>query len=255
MVPDHKHPVPLNDCITATIYFLRTLDTYGVDPSRVILCGDSAGGTSATSICQMLVTQPDLPKIRAQILIYPYVQGFNFQLPSHQQNKNIPFLTLSNLGLYMSLYLDFHPSWTSIIMQNAHVPPEMWKKYGEIINVNSIPKRFKERGYQPMSPGSFNEDAYLESKTLLHTTHSPLIADDDIIAQLPETLLVSCEFDILRDDALLYKKRLEDQGVPVRWHHMEDGFHGVLVSFGQKGFYFPCSLKILNIIITFIKEL
>ncbi|KAM9037830.1 arylacetamide deacetylase-like 4 [Sarcophilus harrisii] len=255
MVPDHKYPAPLNDCITATIHFLRTLDTYGVDPSRVILCGDSAGGSSATSICQMLVTQPDLPKIRAQILIYPYIQGFNFQLPSHQQNKNIPLLTLSDLGLYLCFYFDMDPSWTSIFMQNAHVPPEMQKKYGEIINVNNIPKRFKERGYQPMSPGSFNEDAYLESKMLLQPTNSPLIADDDIIAQLPETLLVSCEFDILRDDALLYKKRLEDLGVPVSWHHIEDGFHGVLFTFGQKVFYFPCSLKILNIIILFIKEL
>uniref|UniRef100_A0A7N4NHJ4 Alpha/beta hydrolase fold-3 domain-containing protein n=1 Tax=Sarcophilus harrisii TaxID=9305 RepID=A0A7N4NHJ4_SARHA len=217
MVPDHKYPAPLNDCITATIHFLRTLDTYGVDPSRVILCGDSAGGSSATSICQMLVTQPDLPKIRAQILIYPYIQGFNFQLPSHQQNKNIPLLTLSDLGLYLCFYFDMDPSWTSIFMQNAH--------------------RFKE------------------SKMLLQPTNSPLIADDDIIAQLPETLLVSCEFDILRDDALLYKKRLEDLGVPVSWHHIEDGFHGVLFTFGQKVFYFPCSLKILNIIILFIKEL
>ncbi|XP_074153738.1 arylacetamide deacetylase-like 4 [Sminthopsis crassicaudata] len=255
MVPDHKYPSAMNDCVTATVHFLRTLDTYGVDPSRLILCGDSAGATSATSICQMLVTQPDLPKIQAQILIYPYVQGFNFQLPSYQQNKNVPFLTSNNLSTYMSLYLDFHPIWKSTIMQNAHVPPEMWKKYGEIISANNIPKRFKERGYQPMSPGPFNEDAYLESKMLLEPKNSPLIADDDIIAQLPQTLLVSCEFDILRDDALLYKKRLEDQGVSVSWHHMEEGFHGVLVSFKQMCFYFPCSLKILNIVISFIKEL
>ena len=33
-------------------------------------------------------------------------------------------------------------------------------------------------------------------------------------------------YDMLRDDALLYKKRLEDQGVPVKWYHVEDGFHG-----------------------------
>ncbi|KAL1777321.1 Arylacetamide deacetylase-like 4 [Sigmodon hispidus] len=59
------------------------------------------------------------------------------------------------------------------------------------------------------------------------------IGDDKIIAQLPKTFLVSCEHDILWDDALLYKKRLEDQSVPVSWYHVEDGFHGCLIPPGE----------------------
>ncbi|XP_027699779.1 arylacetamide deacetylase-like 4 isoform X2 [Vombatus ursinus] len=255
MLPDHRYPSPFYDCISTTIHFLRTLETFEVDPSRVIMCGDSAGGTSATSVCQTLVTQPDLPKIRAQILIYPYLQGFNFQLPSYQQNKYIPFLSWNTVISCMFRYLDIHPSWETTILNGSHVPPEMRKKSEERINVRNIPERFKERGYQYLSPGPFNEIAYLETKQMLWTVNSPLIADDDIIAQLPETLLVSCEFDILRDEALLYKKRLEDQGVPVSWHHIEDGFHGVMLSFDTKPFFFPCSLRILNIVVHFIKDL
>ncbi|XP_068934511.1 arylacetamide deacetylase-like 4 [Petaurus breviceps papuanus] len=255
LVPDHKYPSPYHDCESATIYFLRTLETYGVDPCRVILCGDSAGGTSAASVCQTLVTHPDLPKIRAQLLIYPYLQGFNFQLPSNQQNKNVPFLSWNTLTSCLLRYFDIHPSWETAFLNGAHVPPEMREKSEERINACNIPKRFKEKGYQPKSPGPFNEMAYLETKQILWTVNSPLIADDDIIAQLPETLLVSCEFDSLRDHTLLYKKRLEDQGVPVSWHHIEDGFHGVILSFNTKPFFFPCSLRILNIIIHFIKDL
>ncbi|XP_036598611.1 arylacetamide deacetylase-like 4 [Trichosurus vulpecula] len=255
MVPDHRYPSPFYDCMAASIHFLRTLETYGVDPSRVIICGDSAGGSCATSVCQSLMTQPDLPKIRAQILIYPYLQGFNFQLPSHQQNRNVPFLSWNTFTSCMFQYFDIHPSWETTIWNGAHVPPEMREKSEERISDRNIPKRFKERGYQPMSPGPFNEIAYLETKQLLWTMNSPLMAENDIIAQLPETLLVTCEFDILRDDALLYKKRLEDQGVPVSWHHIEDGFHGVILSFDIKPFFFPCSLRILSIVIHFIKDL
>ncbi|XP_027699656.1 arylacetamide deacetylase-like 4 [Vombatus ursinus] len=255
LAPEHRYPSGLNDCMAASIHFLRTLETYGVDPFRVILCGDSCGGTLVASICQTLMTQPDLPKIRAQILIYPYLQGFNFQLPSYQQNKNVLFLTQNFAISCIFQYFDIQPSWKTAILNGAHLPPEMREKSKERLNVDNIPKKFKEKGYQYMSLGPFNEDAYHENKQLLWTVNSPLIADNDIIAQLPETLLISCEFDVLRDDALLYKKRLEDQGVPVSWHHIEDGFHGVLSTFDKKYFCFPCSLKILNTIVHFIKNL
>ncbi|XP_043847261.1 arylacetamide deacetylase-like 4 [Dromiciops gliroides] len=255
LAPEHKLPCGINDCMAASTHFLSTLETYRVDPSQVIFCGDSVGGTIVASISQALVTQPDLPKIRAQVLIYPYLQGFNFQLPSHQQNKNVLFLTL-NIAIYCIFqYLDIRPSWKTAILNGAHLCPEMQKKSEERISVHNIPKRFKERGYQLMTPSPFNEDAYQENKEILSPRNSPLIADDDIIAQLPEALLVSCEFDILRDDTLLYKKRLEDQGVPVSWHHIEDGFHGVLLTFDNKYFCFPCSLRILNIVVNFINNL
>ncbi|XP_003766811.1 arylacetamide deacetylase-like 4 [Sarcophilus harrisii] len=255
LAPEHRHPSVLNDCMAAFIHFLRTLETYGVDPFHIILCGDSSGGTVTATICQTVVTQPDLPKIRAQIMIYPYLQGFNFQLPSHQQYKNVLFLTRDLAIFCIFQYFDIPLSWKTAILNGAHLSPEMRKKCEEMINADNIPKRFKERGYQPMSPSPFNEEVYMESKQLLSTISSPLTADDDIIAQLPQTLLVSCEFDILWDDTLLYKKRLEDQGVPVNWHHIEDGFHGVLLTFDKKYFCFPYSLKILNIIVHFIKNL
>ena len=65
---------------------------------------------------------------------------------------------------------------------------------------------------------------------------------------------MSCDYDILRDDILLYKKCLEDQGVPVTWYHVEDGFHGSLILFDRKPFSFPCSLKIVNALVSYIKS-
>lgn len=106
-----------------------------------------------------------------------------------------------------------------------------------------------------MSPQYLDEDAYLETKAILDSVNSPLIAEDEVVSRVPEALIVSCEYDVLRDDSLLYKKRLEDLGVPVTWHHVEDGFHGVLSTLDFGYFEFPCSKRILNAIVHFLKGL
>ena len=109
--------------------------------------------------------------------------------------------------------------------------------------------------HQPVFPSPFNGAAYLENKHLLDVDNAPLIRDDETIAQLPKAFLVSCEHDILRDDTLLYMKRLEDQRVPMMWYHVEDGFHGSLLLFDKEIFLFLCSLKIVNAIANYIKSI
>ena len=42
---------------------------------------------------------------------------------------------------------------------------------------------------------------------------SPLMADN--LKGLPKTLLMSCEFDVLKDENFLYKAHLQDAGVKV----------------------------------------
>ncbi|XP_008052469.1 arylacetamide deacetylase-like 4, partial [Carlito syrichta] len=251
--PDHHFPIISLDCLNASIHFLKALEAYGVDPSRVVICGESIGGWVAAFVTQTLLGRSDLPRIRAQVLICPVIQGFSMQLPSFQQNQNVPFLSRKFMVTCMCNYFAIDRSWREAILNGAHVPPDVWRKYGKWISPDNIPKRFKQRGYQPRVPAPFNEVLYLEVKHILDTENSPLTADDEIIAQLPEAFLVSCENDVLRDDSLLYKKRLEDQGVRVTWYHVEDGFHACIILFDKKPFSFPCSLNIVNAIVSYIK--
>ncbi|KAK2105962.1 Arylacetamide deacetylase-like 3 [Saguinus oedipus] len=253
-LPKYKFPVPIRDCLVATIHFLKSLHAYGVDPARVVVCGDSLGGEIATVICQKLVNTPDLPRIRAQILIYAFLQALDIQTPSFQQRKNIPMLTWSFTCYCFHHFLDISPSWQEVIMKGAHLPTKVWEKYRKWLGPENIPERFK-RGYQQKPHEPVNEAAYLELSVVLDVMCSPLIAEDDIVSQLPEACIVSCEYDVLRDSSLLYKKRLEDLGVPVTWHHVEDGFHGVLNTIDMNFLYFPSSTRILNVLTHFIKGL
>ncbi|XP_019661879.1 arylacetamide deacetylase-like 3 isoform X2 [Ailuropoda melanoleuca] len=190
-LPQHKFPVALRDCVVATTHFLKSLNKYGVDPDRVVVCGDSVGGGMATVICQRYLGCPDLPKIRAQILIYASLQAVDFQLPSYQQNKNVPLASRDFAFYCWSTVLDIKPSWKSTIMKGAHLPAEFWKKYRKWLGAENIPERFKKRPYQPKTSEPLNESAYLETSLALDSMNSPLIAEDEVVSQLPETFIVS----------------------------------------------------------------
>ncbi|XP_062049076.1 LOW QUALITY PROTEIN: arylacetamide deacetylase-like 4 [Lepus europaeus] len=252
-LPDHHSPIIMKDCLNASIHFLKALGTYGVDPARVVLCGESVGGGTVAMVTQSLVGRSDLPRIRAQVLIYPIAQAVNLQLPSFQQNQNVPFLTRKFMARLVCNYMTIHHSWHHALVTGSFIPPEAWSKYKKWLSSDNIPKRFKTKSHQPSFPAPFNEAAYLEMKHLLDVENSPILAEDEVIAQLPEAFVVSCGNDILRDDALLYRKRLEDQGVPVTWHHVEDGFHGSVILFDKKHLSFPCSQEIMNAVVCYIK--
>ncbi|XP_028641852.1 arylacetamide deacetylase-like 4 isoform X2 [Grammomys surdaster] len=254
-LPEYHHPVLVNDCLNATIYFLKNLEIFGVDSSQVVLCGDSLGGWAVAIVSQVLTSIPTLPRIQTQVLICPILNLINFQLPSYQQSKNVPFLTRDILLMFMCKYLAIDLSWTDAMSTGAIIPLVKWKKYRKWLSYENIPRRFWSQDTQPEVLGPFNEAAYLETKHVWSAEISPILADDRIIAQLPKTFLLTYENDVLRDDALLYKKRLEDQGIPVSWYHVEDGFHGCINLFDSQLFSFPCSMKAANALVSFIKDM
>ncbi|KFO31619.1 Arylacetamide deacetylase-like 4 [Fukomys damarensis] len=251
--PNYHYPIVTNDCLNASIHFLKTLKTYGVDPSRVVVCGESAGGGIVAQVTQALVGQKDLLQIQAQVLIYPVIQCINFQLPSFQQNQNVPFLTWDFMLMCLCKYAAIDLSWRDAMVKGACVPPDTWMRYREWLSSDNIPQSFKNIFQEPQFPGPFNEAAYLETKHLFNVANAPILAEDEIVAQLPDLFIVSCGQDVLHDDVLLYKKCLEDQGVPVIWYHVEDGFHGYIILFDKKPFSFPCSQKILDAVVSYVK--
>ncbi|NXD86542.1 ADCL4 protein, partial [Halcyon senegalensis] len=222
--PEHEYPAQSLDCLTATVHFLKTAENYGVDPGRVIVCGDSVGGNFTATVCQELVNRRDLGKIRAQVLIYPFLQALNFNLPSYQKNAFTAFLSRERTVHFLLKYLNKDCSMKEAILAGSHVPERMNLKYRKWINPDLIPEVFK-RGYKPLSPTLFLPEVHEKTKELLETRLSPLLAEDAVVCRLPDACIITCEHDVLRDDGMLYKKRLEDNNVNVTWHHMEEGFH------------------------------
>uniref|UniRef100_A0A8C6ZQN3 Alpha/beta hydrolase fold-3 domain-containing protein n=1 Tax=Nothoprocta perdicaria TaxID=30464 RepID=A0A8C6ZQN3_NOTPE len=259
LAPEYPYPTQFEDCLAATVHFMKIAEDYGVDPARVIVCGDSSGGTIAAAVAQAMTNRKDLPKLRAQILIYPFLQAASFNLPSYEQNRGVPVLLKKRTLILGLKYLNKEESVLDAVLKGAHVPRDLDLKCKEWLNPDNIPEDFKSRDYQVKGvyqEKQYSEDLCRQAKPILDPIFSPLLAEDSVIAQLPETFLLSCEFDVLRDDVLLYKKRLEDHGIKVTWCHLEQGFHGIifLANYGRLA-SFKTANKGLQMIADFLKSI
>lgn len=69
LAPEHKFPTAIEDC-QATLAFMRNCaDDLGIDPRRIAVAGDSAGGNLATVLCLLCREEKGAPT--AQLLFYP----------------------------------------------------------------------------------------------------------------------------------------------------------------------------------------
>ena len=72
--PEHRFPVPLDDCQAGFRWAVEHAAELGIDPTRVGVVGDSAGGNLAAAVC-LQARADDGPVPAAQVLIYPAVDG------------------------------------------------------------------------------------------------------------------------------------------------------------------------------------
>jgi acetyl esterase/lipase len=103
MAPEHPFPAAIEDSVTATRWVITNAAQLGIDPERIAVGGDSAGGNLAAAVA-LVLRDADGPKLVHQLLIYP-VTDYNFETPSYRDNAEGYMLTRSAMQYYWRLYL------------------------------------------------------------------------------------------------------------------------------------------------------
>ncbi|MEO4028632.1 alpha/beta hydrolase fold domain-containing protein, partial [Chromobacterium vaccinii] len=70
LAPEHRFPVPLEDFYSGVAWVFAQAARLGIDPARIAVGGDSAGGNLAAAAC-LLARDRNGPAIAHQLLLYP----------------------------------------------------------------------------------------------------------------------------------------------------------------------------------------
>ncbi|MBV8720240.1 MAG: alpha/beta hydrolase [Chloroflexi bacterium] len=171
LAPEHKFPACPDDCEAAYYWALDNAASFGGDPRRVAVGGDSAGGNLA-AVVSLRAKEAGKPLPVFQLLVYP-VTDTDFQRPSYVENADGYMLT------------EVAMRW-------------FW-------------------------------DQYVSSPADLVHPHAAVLRASDL-SGLPPALVITAEFDPLRDEGEAYGELLRQAGVPVtvtRYDGVIHGFYGM----------------------------
>lgn len=186
LAPEHPFPVPLSDFYRALCAIVERADSLGIDPQRIAVGGDSAGGNLAAAAC-LLARDRQGPLIARQLLLYPALDT---------------------------------------AMRSAS-----WQQFGEGFGLTRSVMEYCWDRYLPDAREQQNPLASPSAAASLHG--------------LPDTLLLSCECDPLRDEAEEYARRLARDGNSVRLERLAGTVHGAMhmtaVTPAARGVFELCS--------------
>ena len=111
LAPEHPFPAAVDDAVAAYRWVHDHATELSVEPGRVGVMGDSAGGNLAAVVAQV-TRDTDVPPPTAQCLVYPATDAL-FRSPSHELFATGFFLTRASMEWYRAKYLPDPADWDS----------------------------------------------------------------------------------------------------------------------------------------------
>jgi acetyl esterase len=103
LAPEHKFPAAVEDAINSTKWIAANASKLGIDPSRLMVGGDSAGGNLA-AVVALAAHDGNGPEMAGQVLIYPCTD-FSMKHPSHSEPETSILLTHAVVRWFYNHYL------------------------------------------------------------------------------------------------------------------------------------------------------
>lgn len=103
LAPEHRFPAAVDDSIAAARWVHRQAAALHIDPARIAVGGDSAGGNLAAVVALAARDAADLP-LAYQLLIYPATDQHR-SAPSHTTNGEGYLLTRDTMAYFTGHYI------------------------------------------------------------------------------------------------------------------------------------------------------
>lgn len=166
LAPQHKFPTAVEDCYNTLIWASQGARYWKVDPERIYVMGDSAGGNLAAVVSRLSRDRKG-PHIAGQILIYPLTDG-RLRTPSFTKFKESPTLTGREMQFFIKSYQSepkdiLNPNFSPLLSKDhSRLPPTL------IITADNDPLLDDGKLYAEALDSADTPVKYLECK---HTVH------------------------------------------------------------------------------------
>lgn len=104
LAPENPFPAGPDDSLAATRWVMENASSFGGDPGRIALTGDSAGGTMAI-VTALRLREAGLPMPRAMFLMYPVTEHHAAGMPSYAERGAGCGLTREGMEWFWGHYL------------------------------------------------------------------------------------------------------------------------------------------------------
>jgi acetyl esterase/lipase len=105
LAPEARYPVQIEQCYAVARWVTEQGESHGLDPSRIAVAGDSAGGNMATVLCIMAKQRGDVNFVQ-QSMYYPMTDAVtNEDSESYRLFKEGPYGTAETMEWFWSSYL------------------------------------------------------------------------------------------------------------------------------------------------------
>jgi acetyl esterase len=166
LTPEHPHPAAFDDCYGVLTYLATNARQFEINPSRIALAGDSAGGHLAAALC-LAARDRGGPRIAAQVVIYTVI-GSDMNSASYVDNAEGYGLTTAACHTYMRLLLPDPSSQTDpyarpfVADDFSGLPPAY------VVSAELDPVRDDGRVYAARLAEAGCDVTYHEAKAMLH---------------------------------------------------------------------------------------
>lgn len=100
--PEARYPTQIEQNYAVAQWVVGHGAEHGLDPSRMVVCGDSVGGNMSAVLAQMAKDRGDI-RLAAQVLLYPVTEA-DFGTPSYLQFADGYYLTLDGMIWFWDQY-------------------------------------------------------------------------------------------------------------------------------------------------------
>lgn len=200
-------------------------------------------------------SEQNLKYPKLQVFIYPWFQAYNFRLPSYLKVLDklaaLPF-SMPKMTLWCFNHTGNIGDKVQALENNEHLlvieDENLRNKYDSYLDVNLIQDKYKKDNvyyekYEKMKangeiyPKTANNKALLNdekfvssAKQMFSKEMSPILVEDNKLKSAPQSYFAILEWDVLKDEGLIYAERLRKNGVKVEIAFYDATFHGVMVA-------------------------